>query len=152
MKPILTHPSWSQIDKACAVLANVIMQHTKSSEFEPKAIIGLARGGLVPAVIISHILKLKMFPVSYSSKAGNGEYREYNNHLPEISAETLLIVDDIIDSGHTMKEVVEHYKSRAHNVLVASLYYKAGAATLPNFCWQNIPKDAPWIIFPWEVE
>lgn len=158
MKPTLAHPSWSQIDKACAVLAGQIMRLSHFRDTKEAAIVGLARGGLVPAVIMSHILGIKLFPISYSSKAGNGEYKEYENTLPEIPFRTLLIVDDIVDTGHTFKEVVGHYQSlknedgiTKHDVFSAALYYKQGSVFRPNYAWQDIPYDAPWIIFPWEL-
>ncbi len=146
MKPILTHPSWSQIDKACALLANKVLK----DGFNPDTIVGLARGGLVPAVIMSHILEVKMFPISYSSKVGNGEYKQYENTLPYIPGKNILLVDDIIDSGHTMQEIYYHYYPH-YTVKIASLYWKEGAAIEPHYYWQSIPKDSDWIIFSWEI-
>lgn len=152
MKATITHPSWYQIDKACAVLASKLIPfHTKET-----AIIGLARGGLVPAVITSHILGLKVFPVSYSSQAGNGEYKQYENQLPDLIVRgfpRVIIIDDIVDSGHTMKEVAEHYISKhtKHSVTTCSLYYKVDSVYRPDLFWQEIPADSPWIEFPWEI-
>lgn len=147
MKPILTHPSYHDIEKGCAILATRIIYNLET----PDIIVGLARGGLVPAVILSHILGVKMIPVSYSSKKGEGEYKQYENTLPIIPHKYLLIMDDIVDSGFTMREVAQHYEDQGHDVNVASLYYKEGAAIAPMFFWQDIPKDSPWIIFPWEA-
>lgn len=147
MKPTLTHPSWGQIDKACALLANKVLK----DGFEPNIIIGLARGGLVPAVIISHILEVKMFPISYSSKIGNGEYKEYENDLPLIRTKNILLIDEISDSGNTLKETVDHYKLCQHEVRSAVLYHKKGSIITPDYVWQTIPQDSVWIIFPWEL-
>lgn len=148
MKPVLTHPSWYQIDKGCALLANQIIR----TDYKPDVIVGLARGGLIPAVILSHILCIKMFPVSYSSKAGNGEYKEYDNTLPDLPFKKLLIVDDIADTGNTLKEVVQHYTNKGHEIQSAVLYYKAGASIIrPSYFWQEIPANSDWIIFPFEV-
>ena len=151
MKPTLTHPSWGQIDKACAILAARVISSLGEPNQSPEVVVGLARGGLVPAVIISHILGTKMFPISYSSALGNGEYKNYENELPEIPFTRLLFIDDIIDTGHTMKEVLDYYRSMNHIVKVASLYYREGAAINPDFVWQSISAQDPWIIFPWEI-
>ena len=148
MKPVLAHPSWGQIDKACALLAHQVIKNPNGA---PQVIVGLARGGLVPAVILSHILDVKVFPVSYSSKKGEGEYKQYENTLPLIPFKTILLVDDIIDSGFTMKEVYDHYYAQGHNVDIACLYWKEGAAIDPEYYWQDIPRDSSWIIFPWEI-
>jgi hypoxanthine phosphoribosyltransferase len=147
MRAIITHPSWHQIDKACAVLAGKInrVDHSKS------AIVGLARGGLVPSVIISHILGLKVFPISYSSKKGQGEYKDYDNVLPKIPINTIWLIDDIIDSGNSMKEIHDHYFKAGHNMFSASLYYKTSSIFRPNLYWQEIPAESNWICFPWEI-
>jgi hypoxanthine phosphoribosyltransferase len=145
MKPTLTHPSYHDIEKGCALLATQIIR-----EQEPDIIVGLARGGLIPAVILSHILGVKMIPVSYSSKKGEGEYKQYENTLPLIPEKKILIMDDIVDSGHTMKEVYEHYFAQAHNVDMATLYWKEGSAIAPNYYWQSLKHDDPWIVFSWE--
>lgn len=146
MKPVLTHPSYNDIEKGCALLATQILR----SNTEPDIIIGLARGGLIPSVILSHIMNVKMIPVSYSSKKGQGEYKAYENILPLIPHKKILLVDDIIDSGFTMKEVYEHYITQGHDVRIASLYWKSGAAIEPHFYWQALKIDDPWIIFSWE--
>lgn len=147
-KANLVHPSWYQVDKGAAYLSLKVAQ----DDFHPMAIIGLARGGLVPAVIMSHLLQVKMFPVSYSSKKGNGEYKEYENRLPTFPITwDLLIVDDICDTGYTMREVAHTYKESGHNVRTAVLYYKEGSVFLPDFIWQSLPLDANWIEFPWEL-
>ncbi len=147
MKATLVHPSWTNVEKGAAFLSLKVSQH-----FTPKAIIGLARGGLVPAVIMSHLLEIKMFPVSYSSKNGNGEYKAYDNALPELPITwDILVVDDICDSGYTMKEVVKHYRDVGHVVKAAVLYHKDGSVYNPEFAWQRIPHDADWIEFPWEL-
>ncbi len=148
-QPTLFHPSWGQIDKACALLANQIIRY-EGGEEPPTVVVGLARGGLVPAIIISHILEIPMIPVSYSSQRGNGEYKQYANVLPEIPFNNILVVDDIVDSGYTMKEIVEYY-GEDHYVRAAALYYKEGAQIRPTFAWQTIPADSQWIVFPWEI-
>jgi hypoxanthine phosphoribosyltransferase len=149
MKATLVHPSWHQVEKGAAFLSLKIAQ---DQTFTPTAIIGLARGGLVPAVIMSHLLNVKMFPVSYSSKRGNGEYKEHENVLPEFPITwNILIVDDICDTGYTLREVTEHYHREGHVVRAATLFYKEGAVVQPEFIWQTIPKDANWIEFPWEL-
>lgn len=149
MKATLAHPTWNQIEKGTAFLAIKVSQDIT---FKPNAIIGLARGGLMPAVILSHLLEVKMFPVSYSSKMGQGEYKGYENTLPSFPSEwNILIVDDICDSGYTMREVNNHYRECGHVVRTATLYYKDGSVIKPDYLWQSIPKDASWIEFPWEL-
>lgn len=133
-----------------------MVPHIRNLRYPPNCIIGLSRGGLFPAIVISHMLdNLEVIPVSYSSKSGKGDDKNYANALPLIGgchSATLLVVDDICDSGQTLKEVVDFYAMRSHHVYTATLYYKAipNGPIEPDIYWHQIPEDAPWIIFPWE--
>ena len=161
MKPTLVHPSWHDIEKGASILALQIEKRRHGPP--PEWVVGLTRGGLIPAVIISHLLDLPMMPVNYSSKDGRGDNRNHNNSLPMISGDissgagvapsipSLLIVDDICDSGKTLLEVKEHYLKQQHYVWTAALYFKKTATIVPDFYWQRIWPDSPWIVFPWET-
>lgn len=158
-KPVLTHPSYEQLHIGTLDIINKMLIR----QSVPDWIIGLTRGGLVPAVIASHAMNLPMMPVNYSSVEGNGDNKNHQNNLPEIPdvgivsgmgelppLPALLIIDDICDSGRTMMEVATHYEDKGYPVLTASLYYKEGSLYQPNFTWQAIPEDSPWIVFPFE--
>lgn len=119
-------------------------------------IVGIARGGLFPALVISHLLNVPMQSVFYSSKQGAGENKNHENCLPELSAKPysqILIVDDIYDTGNTLAEVTNYYITQQYDISTAVLYYKEGSdQRKPDVYIQRIPKDAPWIVFPYETE
>lgn len=150
-------PTWIEIQSACEVIAYRVKKNDP-----PDYIIGLTRGGLIPATILSHMLDIPLIPISYSSEKGKGEFKQYSNKLPIISKPltsgighstppTLLIVDDICDTGNTMREVCDGYKARNHVVYSAAIHHKDQAAITPDYTWKKIPVDAPWVIYPWEV-
>lgn len=155
MKDILVYPSWDQIQYGVAKLCYLILE----SNIIIDSIVGLSRGGLPPAVMASHLMQRPMIPAGYSSLRGAGDDKNHNNTLPPIAYPiragfdfpTLLIIDDICDSGNTIAEVREHYINGGHDVTTAALYYKEGASYTPDFCWMTIPYDAPFIVFPWEM-
>lgn len=89
---------------------------------------GIPRGGTILAILYSH-----RFNVEYVHNP--------SNDLPD-----LLILDDISDSGETLKKVSTYY----YNNLTATLYYKEGSIKKPNFYSEYIPKNHGWVIFPWE--
>jgi xanthine phosphoribosyltransferase len=145
----LLSPTYDDLHYACVGIA----QYLKNNLRPINLILGLSRGGLIPAVIISHILEVPMIPVSYSSKKGMGDDKNHQNTLPELNDKSILILDDIIDSGHTMKEVDTYYSLRSgNNVYTASLYYKERTPIVytPTVHWITIPEDSNWVIFPWE--
>ncbi|MHA2402136.1 MAG: phosphoribosyltransferase [Candidatus Kariarchaeaceae archaeon] len=147
--PVKTHPTYNEIHKACESLR----YDNRLAEFNPHLVIGLIRGGLIPSVIVSHALDdTKMEAIDYSSGDGAGDDRnKHTNKIPHFDTfNRLLIVDDICDTGNSMKEVVGEYTSRGHEVLTFALYYKESSVFKPDFIWQTIPEDSPWIIFPFE--
>jgi len=118
---------------------------------EIDAVIGLARGGLFPSVILSHKLKKPHVCVDFSSERGKGDDTDQHiNVIPDIPYNRVLIVDDICDSGHTMAEIVTELQERGIDVSTCVLYLKDGSAFLPDFHWTLLPKDAGWVIFPFE--
>lgn len=145
----LYKPSYDDIHRACTGLAHQIELY--GVKFD--AIVGISRGGLVPANALSHQLNIPLIPVCYSSKAGNGDNRDHSNTLPTIDDKTILILDDICDSGHTLKELADHYhKGMANRVYTGCIYYKLrkDPVIVTNFSWVTVAEDSPWVIFPWE--
>lgn len=154
MKAALTHPSWHQLERGSAILANMILRWWEIGVVpnpEQVQIIGVARGGVFPALLISHTLDLPMTCVSYSSRKGTGDDKNHDNFLPTMERLQLIIVDDICDSGRTLDEIKNHYTQEGHTVYTAALYHKPNSFHCPNFVWREEDKNSPWIEFPWEV-
>ena len=111
---------WRDINDAIERLAINI----KKSGIEISAIKGVQRGGLIPAVMLSHSLGIPMTE-------------------KEIVSSSVLIVDDICDTGNTLIP----YKQL--NNPIATLHYKTSAIIEPNFWWRLAPQNE-WIVYPWE--
>ncbi len=143
-------PLYNDIHTACYQFTSLVGE----MQWNFDRILGVSRGGLLPAMIVSHMLKLPMTPISYSSKHGRGDNRNHANELPIVDGSTLLLIDDICDSGETLREVRQHYLREGHAVYTFALYYKhfTPPTFTPDFKWRTIPPDAGWVIFPYEVE
>jgi len=149
VKQLITRPTYDQIHDACIMMGEQI----KHDRIKFDMILGLVRGGTLPAVILSHYLDVPCLAVHYSSKSGNGDDKYYGNQLPNFNTpQNLLVVDDICDSGHTIGEVYSHYTLKKHLVRTVVLYHKENTRHEPDYQWIKIPKDSPWIIFPFEQE
>jgi len=83
---------------------------------------GLPRGGLIPAVYVSHITGI---PITM-----------------QIEQDNILVIDDIVDSGKTMKDY--------NRFDTASIYYHKKSVFEPDI-WIYEKKD-DWILFPWETK
>jgi hypoxanthine phosphoribosyltransferase len=131
-------------------------------------IIGLSRGGLVPAVFLSHRLNVPMVVADISHELSVGDNKDsHSNILPIIpdNVKSILIVDDIIDSGNTIIALITNLKTTA-SITVSALYIKDGAEehlrnsladTLHHgnvtgyIGAQHLPIDSPFVYFPWEI-
>jgi len=110
--------SWEDIDEHMEMLSLDIMK----SGVNFNKIYGIQRGGLIPAVMLSHIL---------------------NTPISDIIDSHTLIVDDICDTGETLKFYVEQ------KYLTVTLHYKHSAIVEPTF-WRELVDDETWIVYPWE--
>ena len=114
--------TWEEIEELVDLLCSQIVK----SGYQITDIYGLQRGGLIPAVMISHKLGIPMTKGTISP--------------------TTLIVDDICDSGETFKEFHIEYP----NVKFACLHFKPHTSDFrPNFFANGFYSDN-WIVYPWE--
>ncbi|HHT32017.1 MAG TPA: phosphoribosyltransferase [Corynebacterium sp.] len=145
-KEILT---WEGFGVAQRELAQTIAD----DGYEPEIIIAVARGGLVAAGALSYALGVKL------SDAINVEfYTDVHTTLPDpillepmldvasISGRKLLVVDDVADSGRTMKLVLEILREQGAEVRSAVLYEKSVSVVKPDYTWRHTDE---WIVFPW---
>jgi hypoxanthine phosphoribosyltransferase len=152
---ILSHPTYDYIHALSIKIWDDIQ--TQKTNFD--LIVGLSRGGLLPGVIISHQFDIPFKPLEYSSKKGQGGKQSLNN-IPKwilhnkynLKPTKVLLVDDIVDSGHTFKEIVDILKSQKFEVTTAALYHKESAIFAPDYVGHIIPKDFGWVVFPFEKE
>mgnify|MGYP003605439883 FL=1 len=73
-------------------------------------------------------------------------------NIPDLSwANRVLIIDDIVDSGETMKEILFILKDKFPNIefKIATLFYKNTALIKPDF---SVREANEWIDFFWEVD
>jgi len=98
---------------------------------ELEFVTGIPRGGLIPAVMMSHAYGIKY--ISYSSA----------KMLPGNLRKKTLVVDDISDTGVTIAEADKL------KFLTATLCLRIGTSTVPNFTGEHISDDS-WLVFPWE--
>lgn len=143
---ILTHPSYENIDFAL----NHIMDYLDEVNFQPDLIVGLARGGTYPALILSQTMNVPFQLLYYSSKKGKGNDKNHNNKFIDFDLDNrILIVDEIVDGGHTFAEVNAYYEPK-YEIKTASIYCKENSIFKPDVHWWTLPTTSPFVHFPWE--
>jgi hypoxanthine phosphoribosyltransferase len=120
-------------------------------------IIGLMRGGSIPATIISNKLNIPLRMLGLKSYTNDNKQSDivlYQTCMDSIVSiidqrKNLLIVDDLSDSGNTFQFAVDNYKYIFDNVYTLAPYTKTGTSLVPDFYSRQFEKDT-WLVFPWE--
>ncbi len=138
-KCIINYP-WNKIDDLVQEIKN------RSSNFKPTHIVGIARGGLIPAVMLSHQLNLPMETLGVSFRDNKATH---HTKFKPIDDARYLIVDDINDSGTTFKVVSDIFRNRRLIFATAALINKEKSDFSVDFYGEMFYYD-DWINFPWE--
>jgi len=117
--------------------------------------VGVSRGGWVPARVLSDLLENpNLASVKVECYLGIGEARQ-NPRLTQrlsvdVTGKRVLIVDEVADSGRSLKLVVSHVtEGGAREIKTATLYYKRCRVFTPDFYEKE---TACWVVFPWELK
>ncbi|MEL9999542.1 MAG: phosphoribosyltransferase [Thermoplasmata archaeon] len=137
---------------------NVVINKIEFDGYKPEIIIGLARGGLVPARLISDRMQLKdLYAVKtehWGITATPDGQAKITQTLPiNISGKRVLVVDDITDTGQSLSLAIDHVKSMGPSELrSATLLHILHSKYIPNYFAEEVPEDKwTWFIFPWNV-
>ena len=147
--PKFEAPSWDEIYELLLSLAKRI----RETGYVPEVIVGVSRGGWPPARIMSDLLEnqnLANMKVVFYKDIG------VRNRAPvitqpvtsEVTGKRVLVVDDVADSGLSLREVSKHLKRKgARDIKVCTIYLKPRSVFTPDFYARKTTK---WVIFPWE--
>lgn len=142
-----------------------IVRQVIGSAWKPDYIVGLTRGGLIPAVKISHYLDIPLETLKVSFR-DNGTC-ESNPWMAEeaFNGKKILFVDDINDSGATLNWIKDDWQSNCPNteetnweniwhdsVRFATLVHNENSEFDVDYHSHSINKldENVWIVFPWE--
>ncbi|AAT43174.1 phosphoribosyltransferase [Picrophilus oshimae] len=146
--------SWNDIERWTIAIKKKIL----ASDFRPDVIIGIARGGLVPARLISDYLFIKEMLSIRTEHWGitaniDGEAVLKDKLSSTLENKKVLIVDDITDTGQSMKLSRDYVKSLGPvDVKTATMLHIENPSYKPDFFGEDIRRDKwSWFIFPWNI-
>jgi len=118
----------------------------------PDIVVGIAMGGLIPAVVLSRFLGVEVDAVGAKFYRGVDERSERPRITQDVSSDleglSVLLVDDVADSGQTLKAVKEYIlKREVSELATCTLHYKPRSLIKPDI---YIEQTEAWIIYPWE--
>lgn len=123
--------SWEQVNKSVQIIADAMG--------DVDYIYGITRGGLIPAVLLSHKKQIPLITNIDSLPTGA----------------TVLVVDDIVDSGRTLVKLKESTEYLRHyyniNFTYSALVVRKEQVGLLDIKPMVVDSE-DWIKFPWETE
>ena len=142
-------PTWEKIYELLLNLASKI----RKANFKPDVIVGISRGGWPPARIMSDLLEnpeLANVKAEFYLDVAKTKSEPVITQPVSVAVhgKKILIVDDVADTGKSLRLVRSHIKEQgATDVKIATIYYKPWSVVTPD--WYE-RKTSHWIIFPWE--
>lgn len=132
----------------------------KAQAWIPDYIVGIVRGGAVPAVMLSHKLDIPVVMVQWSTRDNMVAQNEHNSWIPEdiLLEKRVLIIDDIVDNGTTVQQLLDSWEKAIPGKLpdkairIASLIYNKSQPVHVDYYHKMIDRneDKRWVSFPWE--
>jgi hypoxanthine phosphoribosyltransferase len=145
------HLSWEEFGGAARELARLVVR----DGYDPTVLLAIARGGLPVGGAVSYALGRKnccVINVEYYT--GVDQRLDVPVILPpslqllDLSDQRLLVVDDVADTGETLRLVAETIRPYVAELRTAVLYEKSRSVVRADYVWRRTDR---WIDFPWSV-
>lgn len=134
-------------------LVYLLSEKIKSDDLKVDFIAAVARGGLTIAHLLSDFLSLPVASCTITSYRDMIRQESGPQVLCELGlaldGKSVLIIDDVSDTGHTLIEAVSHIKkTNPKKIYTATIHIKPGTKFEPDYYMQTTDK---WIIYPFET-
>lgn len=132
--------NWKEFDKEIRKLGEKVT-------FKPDAVIGIVRGGVIPATVLANLLKVKKFYVIKMRHVGEEGRRVKGDFAPNVFEKKILLVEDMLETGKSLAAAKKYLEEKGAEVKTAALYTMPKSEIVPDFSLKKIPAVVP---FPWE--
>ena len=125
---------------------NEITNLSSKIDFTPDIIVGISRGGLIPARLLSSSLNVKeMFCLTV--KKQNDERVLTTEIIENISGKYILLVEDMLESGKSLQVAKQYLEKKGASVKTACLYTMPISKVIPDY---SLSERKDVVSFPWE--
>jgi len=135
------------------ILSKHVAKKINSSGYKPDLIIGLARGGWILArvlcdlVNVKDLVSLKVEHWGVTATLDRKAKLKYPFNI-DLTGKSVLVVDDITDTGESMQIAVDYIQSlNPYELKTATLRYIESSKFVPDYFAEEIAWR--WVIFPW---
>jgi len=140
--------SWPEYGFLAEALAEKV--HSSGKRFD--LVVGVARGGMPVAMVVSDHLDVRIDFINVKSYVGiaeRGVPKIISTLTEEIAGKNILIVDDLVDHGDTMKVVEEYLSGHGPKLLEAAVLFKKPWTKFdPDYYLEVVDR---WVVFPFEL-
>ncbi|MBI5104059.1 MAG: phosphoribosyltransferase [Solirubrobacterales bacterium] len=140
---------WPDLGQAAEELADAI----RADGYAVDIILAIARGGLLPAGAVAYALGVRnTFTMNVEFYTGIDERLDVPMvlppipHLADLHESRVLVVDDVADTGGTLRVVHDFCEGKVADVRTAVLYEKPRSLVKCDYVWRRTDR---WIEFPW---
>jgi len=138
---------WTTYHSLARKLAAAVLDHTTPID----QIVAISRGGLTLGHLLSDLLMIPIATItiqSYTDIQTRGEIKITEELKTPIVDKHVLLVDDVADSGKTLKRAISYLQSfHPQKVTTLTMFYKPISEFKPDF---YAKKTSRWILFPYE--
>jgi len=130
-------------------LSDQLAAKIEDSGIEFDVLIGLARGGWVPTRLLSERLNVKRIAsigISYEDEERT-KLTAYSMPSPIEKGQKILLIEDRLESGKSLKKATEIFKSQGADIKTACFFTSADSVIRPDYILEETDNQ---IIFPWE--
>ncbi|MGP8124561.1 MAG: phosphoribosyltransferase [Nitrososphaerales archaeon] len=146
--PGFRYIDWDEYGNLTENLAKKVRSSAKTFDL----VIGISRGGIPVAMVVSDRLGVRIDTItvkSYSGIAKRGSVRIFPTLTEDIEDKRVLLVDDLVDQGDTMSEVKRFLDEKgAKTVETAVIFKKPWSKAHPDYFLETVEE---WIVFPFEL-
>ncbi len=145
----LWYIDWAEYGRMASAFSRKISAKRKRFDL----VIGIARGGVPLAMVIADKLGVKVDIINVKSYTGIGKEERTKPRILStltdgIKGGRILLVDDLVEHGDTMKLVSAYIRKRKPKELrTAVLFKKPWSKFEPDYFLRKVDR---WVVFPWD--
>ena len=151
--------NWSWYD---FIVRKSMIKKIEEDKFKPDVVVGVMRGGMIPAIMISHHFDVPCLalPLSFRDHCDNKLDDFASIHLHN---QNILYVEDIVDSGKTMGELQKYVEGCMNfypaekvkpSIKYAALWYNTSQPVKVDYFSLAFDRsvDDTWFVYPYEKD
>jgi len=138
--------SWAEVESYTRELTEIIAE----SGFVPDYLVGVSRGGWMPAILLAHLMRWKPFASIDVKKDGDKRYVDENSHInwDALFGLKVLLTEDMLESGISADVARIFLQEHGAEVKIGCYFSRIDTKIQPDYVLkEGLPET---IKFPWE--